>query len=432
MPDIMPNQISNVGFGSPYAAEQMDIQRKQKLAQLLQQQALTPIEQGATPPGGFTPRTSPLQGLAKIMQGYVGQQREKGAQTQQTELAQRMQQDRQQALAQAMMEGQGSPQSAPEQGGGPAMPPNPMGAAQTLAGANDPALQQAGIGMIGKQMEAQMPKRPEPFTMSPGATRYGPDGKPIATAPTAPPQPPAPAPFSLQPGGVRFDPQGQRVASVPPLPQKPEAQPKPPPGYRPSAAGDLEAIPGGPADMKLKGQFNQDTGILQASTSGLDRLGAEANSLLKHPGLSKSTGLMSVVPGVGGLASIPGTDAANFKARLDTLKSQVGFSVLQEMRNNSKTGGALGQVSDRENVMLQNNLAALDRAQSEPEFKAALQRIVDYTDAAKDRLRGAFNLKHGDVQEQAIPQRRSTDKAAGKLTPQEHQERDAMRKRFGR
>ena len=40
------------------------------------------------------------------------------------------------------------------------MPPNPMGAAQTLAGASDPALQQAGIGMIGKQMEAQMPQRP--------------------------------------------------------------------------------------------------------------------------------------------------------------------------------------------------------------------------------------------------------------------------------
>ena len=422
----MPNQISNVGFGSPYASEQMDIQRKQKLAQLLQQQAMTPIEQGATPAGGFTPRTSPLQGLAKVMQGYVGQQREKGAQTQQTELSQRMQQERQQALAQAMMQGQGSPQPAPEQGGGPAMPPNPMGAAQGLAGASDPALQQAGLGMLGKQFEAQMPKRPEPFTMSPGATRYGPDGQPIATAPMAPERPQA---YTLPPGGVRFDPQGNQVASVP---AKPEPMQKPPPGYRASAAGDLEAIPGGPADMKLKGQFNQDTGILQASTSGLDRLGAEANSLLNHPGLSKTTGLMSVMPGIGGLASIPGSDAANFKARLDTLKSQVGFSVLQEMRNNSKTGGALGQVSDRENVMLQNNLAALDRAQSEPEFKAALQRIVDYTDAAKDRLRGAFNMKHGDVQEQT-PQRRSTDKpAAGKLTPQEKQELDALKKRFGR
>jgi len=421
----MPNQISTVGFGSPYASEQMDIQRKQKLAQLLQQQALTPIEQGATPPGGFTPRTSPLQGLAKIMQGYVGQQREKGAQTQQTELAQRMQQERQQALAQAMMQGQGSPQPAPEQGGGPAMPPNPMGAAQGLAGANDPALQQAGLQMIGKQMEAQMPQRP-PNPQQMAFQQQEAEAKRQATESAAG----MASADRLQREQAARQQQGDMARLTASLRPDPMAT-KPPPGYRPSAAGDLEAIPGGPADMKLKGQFNQDTGILQASTSGLDRLGAEANALLNHPGLSKSTGLMSVVPGVGGLASIPGTDAANFKARLDTLKSQVGFSVLQEMRNNSKTGGALGQVSDRENVMLQNNLAALDRAQSEPEFKEALKRIVTYTDAAKDRLRGAFNMKHGDVQEQT-PQRRSTDKPASKLTPQEQQELDALRKRFGR
>ena len=412
--------------------QQTEILRRQKMAQLLQQQAMQPIEAPPTPAGGFAAPISPLQVAAKVMQGYKGNQLEKQAGTQQQQLAVQMQAERQQALAKALQQAGGSPQPAPDLGGGPAMPPDPMGAAGTLAGSKDPMLAQVGMGMVGKGFEnmlPQRPKAPEPFTLSPGATRYGPQGQPIASQPAAQPQPPAPAPFTLSPGGTRFDAQGNPVASLPPTPQQPQ---KPPPGYRVTTAGDLEAIPGGPADMKLRGQFNQDTGILQASTSGLDRLGAEANALLKHPGLSKSTGLMSVVPGVGGLASIPGTDAANFKARLDTLKSQVGFSVLQEMRNNSKTGGALGQVSDRENVMLQNNLAALDRAQSEPEFKEALKRIVDYTDAAKDRLRSAFNLKHGDVQEPSTPQRRSTDKPRGTLTQQEKQELEALRKRFGR
>lgn len=419
----MPSYISNVNV-SPYGADEEEIKRKQKLAQLLQQQSLEPLQ--APQGGAFASPISPLHVLAKGLQAYKGKEAATEAKTQQEALQQRQQTERQAALAAALNQAGGSPQPPAEMGGGPAMPANPMGAAQTLAGASDPALQQAGMGMIGKQFEAQMPQRPQPFTMAPGATRYGPDGKPIATAPMAPEKPQA---YTLPPGGVRFDSQGNQVASVPAKPEPPQ---KPPLGYRVSAAGDLEAIPGGPADMKLRGQFNQDTGILQASTSGLDRLGAEANSLLNHPGLSKSTGLMSVVPGVGGLASIPGTDAANFKARLDTLKSQVGFSVLQEMRNNSKTGGALGQVSDRENVMLQNNLAALDRAQSEPEFREALKRIVTYTDAAKDRLRGAFNMKHGDVQEQATPQRRATDKPRGTLTPQEQQELNALRKRFGR
>jgi len=204
---------------------------------------------------------------------------------------------------------------------------------------------------------------------------------------------------------------------------------KPPPGYRSSAAGDLEAIPGGPADVKLQGQFNQDTGALNSMQSDMDRLAAEANRLKEHPGLSKATGAMGWVPGVGGTLTIPGTDAANFKAGLQTLQSQVAFGVLQNMRNNSKTGGALGQVSDKEGQLLAANLAAIDRAQSPEEFRNALDRIITYTDGAKDRLRSAYNMKHGDQ----VPQRRSTDKpAAGKLTPQEQQELDALRKRFGR
>lgn len=172
-------------------------------------------------------------------------------------------------------------------------------------------------------------------------------------------------------------------------------QNKPPSGYRQTAEGNLEAIPGGPADLKQQGQFNQDTAVLNNTQADLDRLSLESQRLLRHPGLSKTTGTMSIVPGVGGVATIPGTDAANFKAGLETLKSQTGLNVLTNMRNNSKTGGALGQVSDFENRMLQANLASLDRAQSEPEFKAALQKIIKYTEEAKDRIRAAYNLKHG-------------------------------------
>ena len=412
----MPNAITTVGFGSPYAAEQMDIQRRQKLAEMLQKQSMEPIQQQQG--GMFTPRTGWAQMLAKGVQAYKGKQGIEEGKTQQEALAQKMQQERQQALAQALQQGQGSPQPAPEMGGGPAMPPDPVGAMGALAQSSDPSVLQAGAPAIQMQQQIMKQQQDQQFRAQQAQQTQGVQQQQADTA----------RQDRLQREQAARQQQGDMARLTASLRPSPTDQQKPPPGYRPSAAGDLEAIPGGPADMKQRGQFNQDTGILQASTSGLDRLGSAANALLKHPGLSKSTGLMSVVPGVGGLVSIPGTDAANFKAGLDTLKSQVGFSVLQEMRNNSKTGGALGQVSDRENVMLQNNLAALDRSQSEPEFKAALQQIVDYTDAAKDRLRSAFNMKHGDVQEQATPQRRSTDK----LTPKEQQELDALRKRFGR
>lgn len=165
---------------------------------------------------------------------------------------------------------------------------------------------------------------------------------------------------------------------------------KPPPGYRVTANGNLQSIPGGPADLKLQGALNQDTQTLNGGISSMDRLSVAANEILQHPGLKGIYGLRGMVP------NIPGTDAADAAALLQTLKSQVGFGVLQDMRNNSKTGGALGAVSDAENKMLQSNLAALDKAQSVEQAVASLKKIIAYSGDAKDRLRGAYNMKHSD------------------------------------
>lgn len=170
--------------------------------------------------------------------------------------------------------------------------------------------------------------------------------------------------------------------------QEAAQQGKTPPGYRQTKDGNLEPIPGGPADTKLQGALNQDTSMLQNSNASFDRLATTANEILNHPGLNGITGIR------GKFTDIPGTDAANARALLNTLKSQVGFGVLQEMRNNSKSGGALGSVSDAEGKRLENNLAALDTTQDIEQFKKQLQSIIDYTNSAKDRLRDAYNMKH--------------------------------------
>lgn len=166
------------------------------------------------------------------------------------------------------------------------------------------------------------------------------------------------------------------------------SQEKPPPGFRKSADGNLEAIPGGPADTKLTGAFNADTANLESSTAGLNRMMTAANELLNHPGLKSITGLRGSIP------NMPGSAAADAQAKLENLKSQVGFSVLQSMRDASKTGGALGNVSDAEGKRLEANLAALQNAQSLQQFQKELKAIIQFTNEAKDRLRGAYNLKH--------------------------------------
>jgi gas vesicle protein len=86
----------------------------------------------------------------------------------------------------------------------------------------------------------------------------------------------------------------------------------------------------------------------------------------------------STTVGIGSLLSnIPGTAAANFAAELDTLKSNIAFGELTAMREASKTGGALGQVSDKEGQLLESSLGALSTKQSPENFKQQLQKIKD-------------------------------------------------------
>lgn len=128
------------------------------------------------------------------------------------------------------------------------------------------------------------------------------------------------------------------------------------------------------------------------SAANLDRLSAEARSIMNDPALKRITGPMGILP------NWPGGAAADVQARLETLKSQAGFAVLQAMRDASKTGGALGNVSNFEVQALQNNLAALDTSQSPEAFIASLQRIIDYADGVKTRMGEAYTRQFGATQ----------------------------------
>lgn len=80
------------------------------------------------------------------------------------------------------------------------------------------------------------------------------------------------------------------------------------------------------------------------------------------------------------LTAIPATDARNFKAELDSLKANIAFGELAEMRAASKTGGALGAISERELALLESSLGALDQGQSPQNLAAQLDKIVQSLD----------------------------------------------------
>jgi hypothetical protein len=87
-----------------------------------------------------------------------------------------------------------------------------------------------------------------------------------------------------------------------------------------------------------------------------------------------------------------GTDAADFAAAFDTLKSQLTLPELEKMRGQ-------GALSDRDVAMLASGASSLSRAQSEDAFLAELNRLDDtLTAALSGKASGGGNTPRvGDV-----------------------------------
>jgi len=87
------------------------------------------------------------------------------------------------------------------------------------------------------------------------------------------------------------------------------------------------------------------------------------------------------------LSAIPLTDAKDLSKRLNTIKANLGFDRLQQMRDASPTGGALGQVAVQELIALQSTIASLDQDQSPAQLKEALDKIEFHYSNWRDTVR---------------------------------------------
>lgn len=172
------------------------------------------------------------------------------------------------------------------------------------------------------------------------------------------------------------------VQGVQPAPSQPQQSP----GFYPADnRGKARDVKLGGEEGEKAATLGQAKTTLDSAVANIDRLSDAVKSISNDPALGKITGIQGVFP------NWPGGRAANVQARLDNVTSQAGFAVLQAMRDASKTGGALGQVSDYENRQLQNNLAALSRAQDEKQYREQLQKIVEWGEGVKQRLQAAFD-----------------------------------------
>jgi hypothetical protein len=169
-----------------------------------------------------------------------------------------------------------------------------------------------------------------------------------------------------------------------------------PVGYRMTPEGTIEAIPGGPTTTNLspkevqvrEAKFPQATSALKSFESSSDNLIKDMIRLRDHPGLSSITGVL-----YGRTPSLT-KEGREAQALYDKILARGGFQELQNMRNASSTGGALGNVSNQEGTQLRQAFGALDRTQEAGSVKNELDRLVENVTGAKGRVREAYDMTY--------------------------------------
>lgn len=112
--------------------------------------------------------------------------------------------------------------------------------------------------------------------------------------------------------------------------------------------------------------------------------------------------VIRLIPGnVGSLWNVgsskwrPGSPQYDLDQALQGMRANIGFKELQDMRNAAKTGGALGQVSDFENKLLQAVQGSLDIGQSEEQM---LRHVRDVIIAANESIKKATEAQGSKIE----------------------------------
>src|SRR3990167_7967494 len=125
------------------------------------------------------------------------------------------------------------------------------------------------------------------------------------------------------------------------------------------------------------------------SIAELTKTGTMASDLVNHPGLWAATGYIV------GRAPALTEAAANFTADLETVGIRIFITALQTMRELSKTGGAVGNVSDREGNRLEQSWRAITRVQSPDNMRKNLRAFIGDVNQAMTNISDAYQGQYG-------------------------------------
>lgn len=137
--------------------------------------------------------------------------------------------------------------------------------------------------------------------------------------------------------------------------------------------------------QKREAVFPQATSALKGFEAKTDSFISDLKKLRDHPGLSQITGLIA-----GRIPALTDEGRAA-QALYDKAVAKGGFQALQDLREASKTGGALGNVSNQEGKQLIASFAAIDRRQNAKDVQNAIDEAISSIEGSKVRMREAYD-----------------------------------------
>ncbi len=144
--------------------------------------------------------------------------------------------------------------------------------------------------------------------------------------------------------------------------------------------------------VEKAGELPQAQLRVETQVGDIRRLMSLAQEITKSPSLDRAVGIATYAP------SIRGGGAAGTEALIASLKSQVSGMKLQAMRDASKTGGAVGNVTEKEWPRLESMIVALDQEKMSPAlFREKLGELVLALRDAESNITKAFKSEYGSV-----------------------------------
>lgn len=137
--------------------------------------------------------------------------------------------------------------------------------------------------------------------------------------------------------------------------------------------------------QKREAVFPQATSAIKGYETKSDAFIKDLKALRDDPGLDQITGAIY------GRTPSVSREGSRAQALYDKVTAKGGFQALQDLRDASKTGGALGNVSNTEGKQLIASFAAIDRRQAKEDVQAAIDQAIADIEVSKTRVREAYD-----------------------------------------